>query len=405
MSSKIPYAILLVAIPLVIGLGIGYGVGKSGGQPQRSIDEEATPAEWAPESRSGDGKDSVLAELASSRQNAITRAVARATPAVVGINVTEIREVRDPFFSFGDDPFFRQFFGDNFFGGRKYRQEVKGLGSGFIISPDGYIVTNDHVAGNAVKITVTLTNGDKHEAKLIGSDPVTDVALLKIDGKNLPYLTFGDSEHVIIGEWVIALGNPFGLFEINDKPTVTVGVVSSTGLNLTAGESRIYRDMIQTDAAINGGNSGGPLLNSLGDVIGVNTIIYSPNQGNVGVGFAIPISRVNSILTELKRNGKVDRNYWTGFNYQSVDTRVARYFGLDQPVGVIVTEVADNSPAERAGLKAGDIITEANGQRVLNDTSLRALLVDLRSGDRLALKVFREKKTVTVTLTLERRSA
>ncbi|MEE9225320.1 MAG: trypsin-like peptidase domain-containing protein [Bacteroidota bacterium] len=405
MRSKFALAVVLITISLIIGLAIGYGVGSAGVQPVALVEQDTAPFEWVQTAERDPDRDSTQKEITVSRHNAITRAVSRTSSAVVGVNVTEIREYRDPFSSFWDDPFFRQFFGDSFFGRRSYKQEVKGLGSGFLISPDGYVVTNDHVAGSAVKITLTLTSGEKYEAQLIGSDPVSDVALLKIDGNNLPYLKFGDSDDVIIGEWVIALGNPFGLFEINDKPTVTVGVVSSTGLNLTAGENRVYRDMIQTDAAINRGNSGGPLLNSLGKVIGVNTIIYSPNQGSVGVGFAIPINRVKVILNELKTAGKVDRNFWTGFAYQPVDVRVASYFGLDQAVGVIVTEVAKNSPAEKAGLKPGDIILEANGQRILNETGFRAFLVDLRAGDRIKLKVYREKKTFTTDLTVERRSA
>lgn len=405
MRSKVIFVVVLTAISLVLGLAVGYEFGTARVQAVALVEPDRAPFDWVEATEKDQERDSTQKEITTSRQNAITRAVARASTAVVGINVTEIREYRDPFFSMWDDPFFRQFFGDSFLGGRTYRQEVKGLGSGFLTTPDGYIVTNDHVAGNAVKITVTLTSGEKYEARLIGSDPLSDVALLKIDGSNLPHLKFGDSDDVIIGEWVIALGNPFGLFEINDKPTVTVGVVSSTGLNLTAGENRVYRDMIQTDAAINSGNSGGPLLNSLGEVIAVNTIIYTPNQGNVGVGFAIPINRVRTILNELKRAGKVDRNFWTGFSYQPVDVRVASYFGLEQAIGVVVTEVVKNSPAEKAGLKPGDIILEASGQRILNESSLRAFLVDLRAGDRIKLKVYRDKKTFTTELTLERRSA
>ncbi len=171
-------------------------------------------------------REAINQDITNSRETAITRTVRKVSPAVVGINVTEIREYRDPFFSFFDDPFFRDdpFF-KRFFGDRTYKQEVHSLGSGFIISPDGYIVTNDHVAGNAKKIVVTLTNGERYDAEIVGSDPQSDICLLKINGKNLPYVVLGNSDDVIIGEWVIALGNPFGLFGINNKPTVTVGVV------------------------------------------------------------------------------------------------------------------------------------------------------------------------------------
>ncbi|RJP63788.1 MAG: 2-alkenal reductase, partial [Ignavibacteriales bacterium] len=207
----------------------------------------------------------------ASRNNLITETVKNVSPAVVGINVTEIRTYRDPYASFfGNDPFFRQFFGD-----RTYNQEVKSLGSGTIISKDGYILTNDHVAGNADKIVVTLTDGTHQNAKIIGSDPVSDICVLKIEGENLPYIPFGNSDDVMIGEWVIALGNPFGFFEINDQPTVTVGVISAKGMNVDPVNNRYYLGMLQTDASINSGNSGGPLVNSLGELIGMNTLIYT----------------------------------------------------------------------------------------------------------------------------------
>jgi len=324
-----------------------------------------------------------------------------ASPAVVGINVTEIREYRyqDPFSQFfGNDPFFRQFFGD-----RVYRQPIKSLGSGFIISPDGYVLTNDHVAGNGTEITVTMTNGDRYPARLIGSDPVSDICLLKIDGNNLPYLRLGNSDDIIIGEWVIALGNPFGLFEVADKPTVTVGVVSAAGLDLRV-ENRSYRDMIQTDAAINSGNSGGPLINATGEVIGMNSVIYSPNQGNVGVGFAIPANRVKKIIAELKKSGKVERNFWTGLEIQNIDDRVARYFRLKKAEGVIVTDVKRNSPAERAGFHIGDIIIMINGERITNEEKVLAITNDARVGDVLKVTILRENEEMTLNLRLEKRS-
>jgi len=244
-------------------------------------------------------------DITRSRRNIITETVKKVSPAVVGINVIEIQQYRDPLGSFFDDPFFRQFFGDR----RSRTREVKELGSGYIISPEGYIVTNDHVAGNASRITVTLTDGISYDAELIGSDPVSDIALLKIDGDNFPYVEPGNSDEIIIGEWAIALGNPFGLFEVNDKPTVTVGVISATGMNLEPINDRYYLNMIQTDAAINGGNSGGPLVNSLGEVIGMNTLIFTAgSQGNIGLSFAIPINKVKSIIEELKDTGKIDRN-------------------------------------------------------------------------------------------------
>jgi len=180
-------------------------------------------------------------EIVNSRKNIITNTVEKVSPAVVGINVIEIRQYSDPFSSFFDDPFFRQFFGNQ----GKQSQKVQGLGSGYIISPDGYIITNDHVAGNASEITVTLTDGRHYQASIIGTDPVSDICLLKIDGDSLPYIEMGSSDDIIIGEWVIALGNPFGLFDLNDKPTVTVGVISAAGMNLEPINDRYYLNMIQ----------------------------------------------------------------------------------------------------------------------------------------------------------------
>jgi len=197
--------------------------------------------------------------ITNSRENILTNTVKNVSPTIVGINVVETRYYRDPI---SRDPFFRQFFGD-----RIYKKDFPGLGSGAIISSDGYILTNDHVAGNASKIIVTLTNGTQYNAELVGTDISSDVSVLKIDETNLSYLKFGNSDDILIGEWAVALGNPFGLFSINNQPTVTVGVVSSLGMNLGVIEDRYYLNMIQTDAAINGGNSGGPLVNSIGEMM------------------------------------------------------------------------------------------------------------------------------------------
>lgn len=377
----------------------GAGIDGATGAP--GVGPDGKPL-WVPAGFQGAAgmltRDSLAGTLRAQRANAITLVVAQVSPAVVGINVTEIREYR-AWSPWGNDPFFSQFFGGN----RTYRQEVKGLGSGFIISPDGYILTNDHVAGNAKTITVTLTNKEKYNAELIGTDLVSDISLLKIDGKNLPFISLGNSDEVMTGEWVIALGNPFGLFEISDKPTVTVGVVSATGMNLQANEERYYRNMIQTDAAINSGNSGGPLVNTLGEAIGVNAVIYTPNQGSIGLGFAIPINKVKRIVAELRTKGRIERNFWTGLKVQSVDARVARYFELERAEGVIISEVQRGSPGEKAKLRPGDIILEANDEPTRDEESLVSILTEKRAGDILKLKILREKKMLNATLQLERR--
>jgi serine protease Do len=345
-------------------------------------------------------------DITASRRTAITRAVQDASPAIVGINVTEIRDYTDPLDDMFDDPFFERFFGRR--SPRTYRREVHGLGSGFIISPDGYIITNDHVAGRASKVIVTTVGGKQYEAKVIGSDPTADVALLKIDGASLPFLKLGRSNDVMVGEWVIALGNPFGLFDINSKPTVTVGVVSNTEVNLRPQDNRVYRGMIQTDAAISSGNSGGPLLNALGEVIGMNTVIYSTAQsaggaGSIGIGFAVPIDRVKAIADELRSSGSIDRNFWTGMQVQQLDENLARYLGLTNDTGVVVVEVVPNSPAASAGLAPGDVITAINGEPVRNEDDAFMLIADERVGAKLRIDIVRNAKTRTVELTLDRR--
>jgi serine protease Do len=341
-------------------------------------------------------------KINNERINIITKTVADVSPAVVSINVTEIREVVDPFFSpFYNDPFFRQFFGDN-----SYSREVKSLGSGFIISEDGYILTNDHVAGNATKIVVTLTDGTHHDAILIGSDPVSDIALIKIDGGKFPFVKLGNTDDVIIGEWSIALGNPFGLFDVNDKPTVTVGVISATNMNLDPVENRFYLNMIQTDAAINGGNSGGPLVNSLGEVIGLNTIFYTAggSRGSIGLGFAIPVNKIKKIIKELQDNGKIDREFYTGLSVQDVDERIASYFNLKDARGVIVTGILKNSPASDAGIETGDLILKVDNFRISNRNILLGVLQEFRSGQTITLEVLRDNKTITKQMYLKRKS-
>ncbi len=391
---------LVLLIPFFGGGLIGYGLGQSAGKsgsPGASAPADADAAGVRTEVVPAVLRDSINEGLTGGRRNAITRAVSAASPAVVGINVIELRQYRQ-LNPWGDDPFFRQFFGD-----RTYTQQVQGLGSGFLISSDGYILTNDHVAGNAKEIKVTITSGKQFKAELVGTDLVSDISLLKIDGKDLTFLPLGNSDDVIIGEWVIALGNPFGLFDINDKPTVTVGVVSNTGMKLEAQGGRVYRGMIQTDAAINSGNSGGPLINATGEVIGVNSVIYTPNQGSIGLGFAIPINRVKGIVAQLKKNGKIERDFWTGLEIQAVDRRIARYFNLERIEGVIVSDVKRGSPAERGGFQVRDIILEANGEKINDENSLITIVDDARTGDIVAMKVLRDGKATTLQLRLEKR--
>lgn len=334
-------------------------------------------------------------DLYQSRTNAITRAVEVASPAVVSVNVIGIERFQDPF---AGDPWMEFFFGRR--RSRVYERQVQSLGSGFVISPDGYIVTNEHVAHNAATITVAFMDGATLEARLIGSDPATDMALLKVDPPSpLPYLSFTEADQPIPGEWAIALGNPFGLFEASE-PTVTVGVVSGVGRDFQPQENRVYRDMIQTDASINQGNSGGPLLNALGEVIGVNTFIYSGNGGSIGLGFAVPAYKARDIVDELRRNGRIDRSYYTGLRGMDVNSRIAKALGLAEERGFIVRDVDAGSPAEDAGFRPYDVILSFEGEPIDGQLDLFGRLFDFRPGDVVQLVINREGRELSVTMRL-----
>jgi serine protease Do len=346
-----------------------------------------------------------MGDITASRQNAITEAVKVCSPAVVGISVTEVQQYSaDPFGGMFNDPFFEQFMRN--FPRRVYNQEVHGLGTGFLISSDGYILTNDHVAGSAKKIVVSMTNGEKYDAEIIGTDKTADVALLKIKGKNFPYLKFTNSDDVIIGEWAIAFGNPFGLFDINAKPTITVGVVSNTGVSFPQ-EGRVYRNMIQTDAAISSGNSGGPLVNSNGEVIGMNTVIFSTSQsgrgaGSIGIGFSIPINRVKKIIEQLKDGGKIDREFTPGLLVQEIDERIARSYNLEKKEGVVVVQVSRNSAAERAGIEPGDILLDVDGTKINRTDDLQVVISDGAVGQTLNVTLLRGDDKLTKKMKLEK---
>ena len=340
--------------------------------------------------------EAVEGELGASRRTAITRAVEAASPAVVSVNVIEVRNVVRR-----SNPLAEFFYGRPI-PDQVFQQEVQGLGSGFVVSPDGYIVTNDHVAGNATRITIAFADGRQMPAELVGSDPETDIALLKVEtDEPLPYLDYETREGAIVGEWAIALGNPFGLFEATE-PTVTVGVVSAVGRDFPAQQGRTFRDMIQTDAAINSGNSGGPLVDALGRVIGMNTFIFSTRSGgSVGLGFAVPAWRIEQVTEELRTTGTVDRSAYTGLRVRPITDRIARMLDLPEARGLIVTSVESASPAERAGLLPRDVIVSVGGEAVTSSEDVRQLLIDNRAGDTVRLGVVRGGETRDLSLTLE----
>lgn len=327
----------------------------------------------------------------------------KVTPAVVNVAVTmspqasaaEMRSQQMPAFPPGSPfgEFFKHFFNQNPQGnGQQPQQVIHALGSGFIISPDGYIVTNNHVVKDEIKVTVTLADHTKYTAKVVGTDPKTDLALLKINSdKPLPYVSFGNSNNAETGDWVMAVGNPFGL-----GGTVTVGIVSARGRDLQSGP---YDDFLQIDAPINRGNSGGPTFNLKGQVIGINTAIYSPNGGSVGIGFAIPSNLAKPIIEQLRTTGKVERG-WLGVQVQTVTPGLASSLGLKKAEGALVVTVTPDSPAKKAGFKSGDVILKVGSSVIPEMQVLPRIVAAKEQGSKVNIEVWRNghEKTLSVVL-------
>jgi len=313
-----------------------------------------------------------VAEDVHGIQGSYADLVTRVAPAVVTIRSTE-RSRSAQQFPFTDDPNFRDFFGDRMPQLQQPPQRVQGVGSGVIVNPDGYILTNHHVVDGAIEIKVELTDNRTYTAKLVGSDPPSDLAVLKIDAKDLPTLPLGNSDKVRVGDFVLAVGNPLGIGQ-----TVTSGIVSAKG-RATGLSDGSFEDFLQTDAAINRGNSGGALVNTSGELIGINSQILSPSGGSIGIGFAIPSNMAKAVMDQLLKTGKVRRGM-LGVTIQSVDADLASSLSLPAARGAIVTTVAAGGPAEKAGLKRGDVITAINKQPVIDNNSLRNLVASLPPG-------------------------
>lgn len=326
--------------------------------------------------------------------NAMAEIARAVKPAIVNISTSRTVKMSGGANPFSDDPFFRKFFGDNFFGRQQQPRERKsaGLASGVILTDDGYIITNYHVVKDADEIKVTLTDKREFTGKVIGSDPKTEVSVVKIEATGLPTLKWGDSDVLQVGEIVLAVGNPYGL-----NQTVTMGIVSAIGrANVGIAD---YEDFIQTDAAINPGNSGGAMVNARGELVGINTAIFSTTGGYQGIGFAIPSNMVRSIMESLVKKGKVIRG-WLGVSIQKVTPELAKQFGLKDDSGVLVSDVVEGGPAEKGGLKRGDVIVDYDHKKTEEPYQLRNMIANTLPGEEHGLKVLRDGKEIHLKVTI-----
>jgi len=315
---------------------------------------------------------------------------AHVSPAVVNIKVTSVEKTVHPGLPFGEEFPFPWFGPQMPQSPEQFKRQ--GTGSGFVIRKDGLILTNNHVVENAQQITVTLGDKQQYKAKVLGRDPKTDLAVIKIDPKtDLPAAVLGNSDALRVGDWVMAIGNPFGLTN-----TVTTGIVSAKGRTIGAGP---YDSFIQTDAPINPGNSGGPLFNLAGEVVGINTAIYSQSGGNIGIGFAIPINLVKNLVPQLETKGTITRG-WLGVTIQPITEDLARSFGLEKAQGALVGDVSANGPADKAGIKRGDVIVSFDGKKIENSSSLPAIVAATPIGKTVPVEILREGATKTVSVAI-----
>ena len=338
-------------------------------------------------------------DITESRRNAIVRAIEKVAPAVCSINVVQIESapVLDPFASgfldLFDFPFLRP---------QLRGRQIKSVGSGFILDKEGHVLTNYHVIEDADLVSsVTLSDGRDLEVEYVGGDERSDLAVLRAKGADLPHVVLGDSDDVLIGEWAIAIGNPFGVLMSDPQPSVSVGIVSANHRRVSrsiGGGKRLYQDLIQTDAAINPGNSGGPLVNAQGQVIGMNTMIFSESGGSVGLGFALPINRMRRVAEEIIQYGR-RRDPWPGFVAEDIRSLRGDMFSqlnIRAEYGCIVTNMRDDSPAYKAGLRPGDVITAVNGQQVIHPVEIDFIFWGLFVGDVVSLQIDRQGNTTPI---------
>ena len=375
-------------------MGVGALVGACQQKNAGAVDRPA-------DAKSEESRDAALADIDRGRRNAIVLATERVEPAVVTVSVLRAQLVEGPVFPQEEFFFpFRQM-------RRRYWQRVQGLGSGVIVNPDGTVITNYHVVKGAQVIKITLPDGREFGATYLGGTELYDLAVLKLDnaGATVPSAPQGDSSDLLIGEWVIAIGNPFGYLLDDSQPTVTVGVISAKSRDVQVEMNRvtIYKDMIQTDAAINPGNSGGPLVNALGEVIGINTFILSRSGGSQGIGFAIPMNTVQRVMTEIKDHGAL-REVWVGVHVQEIPERLAESLELETNAGVIVANVDRGSPADKAGIDRGDVIRKIGNDVISDFEDAKRALYGMMVGDVVDVVIQRgNAQPITTTLRLVER--
>jgi len=384
--------ITAVTVPIMVGVIIGLVIASNLNIMVQSTASESGLTATMTRTEAAESNDVTLEDLQKTSRTFV-EVVKQASPAVVMITSTQNVKVRNPW---------AEFFGEEF--GRRFGQpdqeqsyERQGLGSGVIVSSDGYILTNNHVVENADEIRVMI-DGDELEAQVVGTDPKTDVAVVKVDKNNLPFIRQGDSEQLQVGEIVLAIGSPFDRALEN---TVTQGIVSAKGRkNLQIGGERgqlYYQDFIQTDAAINPGNSGGALVNLRGELVGINTAIIG--QANVGIGFAIPINLAKWVMNEIITEGHVTRGY-LGVKISPVDKKMAKAFGLQESRGALVQSVEEDTPAQKAGVEEGDVIIEFDGKPIVNHNDLTNLVAQYKPGTTISLKIIRQGKPKNLSLKL-----
>lgn len=378
-KERIAIAGVLIAIGAVLGILISSNLGWI---PLGQAKVEPIPPK--------------VPEQLEATEKAFVEIARRVVPSVVNISTTKIRKgfEQSPFSPFFQDPFFRRFFGDEFFRDheRPRRYKEQSLGSGVIVSEDGYIITNNHVVTGADEIKVVLSDKREFVGKVVGSDPKSDIAVIKIKANDLPTIVWGDSDKIEVGEFVLAIGSPFGLTQ-----TVTSGIISAKGrANVGIAD---YEDFIQTDAAINPGNSGGALVNIRGEMIGINTAIFTRSGGYMGIGFAVPSNMARSVMDSLVKVGKVTRG-WLGVYIQDVTPELAKQFKLGSNQGALVSDIMEGSPAEKAGFERGDVIIQYNGKEVENTGHLRNMVAQTPVGKVIDVKVVREglEKVLKVTI-------